>query len=85
MNDRLPRGQGIGGWMVQTLVAHPDLQGLRRIALWTRDAAALYARSDSARTCPLRPTWSFAPDSNSFAQSRLPRHARAAPATHSEE
>jgi len=36
------RGQGIGKWIVETLVTHPDLQGLRRIALWTRDARTLY-------------------------------------------
>ena len=36
------RGRGIGKWMVGSLVAHPDLQGLRRIALWTRDARTLY-------------------------------------------
>jgi GNAT superfamily N-acetyltransferase len=38
------RGQGIGQWMIAALLAHPDLQGLRRIALWTRDARALYER-----------------------------------------
>jgi ribosomal protein S18 acetylase RimI-like enzyme len=38
------RGQGIGSWMVEAIIAHPDLQGLRRIALLTRDAQALYAR-----------------------------------------
>jgi GNAT superfamily N-acetyltransferase len=37
------RGHGIGSWMVETLLAHPDLQGLRRIALWSRDAAPFYA------------------------------------------
>lgn len=38
------RGQGIGSWMMEAIVAHPDLQGLRRIALWTRDARALYEK-----------------------------------------
>jgi N-acetylglutamate synthase-like GNAT family acetyltransferase len=36
------RGQGLGKWMMEAIVAHPDLQGLRRIALWTRDARTLY-------------------------------------------
>lgn len=36
------RGQGLGKWMMQVILAHPDLQGLRRIALWTRSARALY-------------------------------------------
>jgi GNAT superfamily N-acetyltransferase len=38
------RGKGIGAWMIESLLAHPDLQGLRRIALWSRDAAGLYAK-----------------------------------------
>ena len=38
------RGRGIGSWMVDALLRHPDLQGLRRIALLTRDARALYER-----------------------------------------
>jgi GNAT superfamily N-acetyltransferase len=38
------RGKGIGIWMMQTIMAHPDLQGLRRIALWTRDARRLYEK-----------------------------------------
>lgn len=38
------RGQGIGSWMIEAIVGHPDLQGLRRIALLTRDAQALYAK-----------------------------------------
>jgi ribosomal protein S18 acetylase RimI-like enzyme len=38
------RGQGLGSWMIQSILAHPDLQGLRRIALFTRDARDLYER-----------------------------------------
>jgi ribosomal protein S18 acetylase RimI-like enzyme len=38
------RGQGIGSWMVEAILAHPDLQGLRRVALFTRNARALYER-----------------------------------------
>ena len=38
------RGRGIGSWMVEAILAHPDLQGLRRIALLTRDARALYEK-----------------------------------------
>lgn len=37
------RGQGQARRMVETLLAHPDLQGLRRLMLATRDAHALYA------------------------------------------
>jgi GNAT superfamily N-acetyltransferase len=38
------RGHGLGVWLVECLLAHPDLQGLRRVALFTRDAQSLYAR-----------------------------------------
>jgi ribosomal protein S18 acetylase RimI-like enzyme len=38
------RGRGIGSWMVEAIVGHPDLTGLRRIALFTRDAKGLYER-----------------------------------------
>ena len=38
------RGQGLADGMIQSLLAHPDLQGLRRLMLFTRDAHALYAR-----------------------------------------
>ncbi|WP_241516925.1 GNAT family N-acetyltransferase [Roseateles puraquae] len=37
------RGQGLADGMIQALLAHPDLQGLRRFMLFTRDAHALYA------------------------------------------
>jgi GNAT superfamily N-acetyltransferase len=36
------RGRGIGKWMMEFILAHPDLQGLRRWALVTRDAHGLY-------------------------------------------
>jgi len=38
------RGNGLGRWMMKTIVAHPDLQGLRRFVLITRDAHWLYDR-----------------------------------------
>jgi GNAT superfamily N-acetyltransferase len=36
------RGQGLGAWLMECVMAHPDLQGLRRFSLVTRDAHALY-------------------------------------------
>jgi GNAT superfamily N-acetyltransferase len=39
------RGRGLGDWLVRCILAHPQLQGLRRIALLTRDAKSLYARN----------------------------------------
>jgi hypothetical protein len=38
------RGKGLGRWMNECIVAHPDLRGLRRWMLATRDAHALYRR-----------------------------------------
>jgi GNAT superfamily N-acetyltransferase len=36
------RGQGLGRRMMEAMIAHPDLQRLRRFALLTGDAMALY-------------------------------------------
>jgi GNAT superfamily N-acetyltransferase len=38
------RGQGLSKWLLECIVRHPDLQGLRRIVLGTRDAHGLYER-----------------------------------------
>ncbi len=37
------RGRGLGKWLVECMITHPALQGLRRLALFTRDAQGLYA------------------------------------------
>jgi GNAT superfamily N-acetyltransferase len=42
--DRAARGQGLGKAIMAYIGAHPDLQGLRRMHLATRDAHALYAQ-----------------------------------------
>lgn len=47
------RGRGIGSWMVATIIAHPDLQGLRRISLLTRDARALYEKFGFSTKMPV--------------------------------
>jgi ribosomal protein S18 acetylase RimI-like enzyme len=36
------RGRGLGTWLIGELLSHPDLQGLRRFILITRDAHNLY-------------------------------------------
>ena len=36
------RGQGLGKWLVGTIVSHPELQGLRKWSLGTADAHGLY-------------------------------------------
>jgi GNAT superfamily N-acetyltransferase len=38
------RGHGLGKWLIQSILSHPELQGLRRWALATRDAQGLYAQ-----------------------------------------
>lgn len=38
------RGQGLSKWMMQYILDHPSLQGLRRWLLATRDAHGLYAQ-----------------------------------------
>jgi GNAT superfamily N-acetyltransferase len=35
---------GLGTWLVECLMAHPDLQGLRKMMLTTTSAHTLYAR-----------------------------------------
>lgn len=37
------RGRGLSKWLVETILAHPDLQGFRRWMLGTADAHGLYA------------------------------------------
>lgn len=38
------KGKGLGKWLMQTVVAFPDLQGLKRLQLATRDAHELYRK-----------------------------------------
>jgi GNAT superfamily N-acetyltransferase len=38
------RGKGLSTWLIEAVMAHPDLQGLRRFQLVTRDAHGLYTR-----------------------------------------
>lgn len=38
------RGRGLSKWLVELMLAHPELQGFRRWILLTRDAQGLYKR-----------------------------------------
>ena len=38
------RGYGLGKWLMECIVGHPRLQGLRRWTLLTRDAHGLYGQ-----------------------------------------
>ncbi len=42
--DKSYRGLGISKWLMEVIIAHPDLQGLRRFLLATRDAHTLYEK-----------------------------------------
>lgn len=44
------RGKGLATWLMQCVMSHPDLQGLRRWCLTTRDAHTLYERVGFERT-----------------------------------
>jgi GNAT superfamily N-acetyltransferase len=46
------RNGGLGQWMVETILAYPSLQGLRRWLLVTRDAQSLYRRCGFAEVSP---------------------------------
>ncbi|HEX8217637.1 MAG TPA: GNAT family N-acetyltransferase [Chloroflexia bacterium] len=38
------RGRGLAVWLVETVISHPELQGLKRWLLATKDAHGLYAK-----------------------------------------
>jgi GNAT superfamily N-acetyltransferase len=38
------RGRGLSKWLMEVIMSHPDLQGLRRFMLATRDAHGLYSQ-----------------------------------------
>lgn len=38
------RGRGLSEWMMEVIIAHPELKGLRRWTLGTRDAHGLYSK-----------------------------------------
>ena len=45
------RGKGLGRWLIETILQHPELKPIRRWALITRDAHNLY---DSVGFTPLK-------------------------------
>ena len=42
------RGRGLGSWLIEAVMSHPELQGLRRWMLVTRDAHGLYRKAGFA-------------------------------------
>jgi len=43
--DEAWRGRGLSKWLMEVILQHPDLQGLRRFLLATRDAHGLYRQA----------------------------------------
>lgn len=44
--ERVRRRQGLGSWLVRSILEHPDLKNLKRVALITHDAQAFYLGLD---------------------------------------
>ena len=51
------RGHGLGKWLIECVVTHPGLQGLRQIILATRDAHELYRRYGGFDSLPAPERW----------------------------
>jgi GNAT superfamily N-acetyltransferase len=51
------RGQGLGKWLVECIVAHPELQGLRLFLLATSNAHELYRRYGGFQELPSPGKW----------------------------
>jgi len=51
------RGQGLGKWLVERVVAHPGLQRLKLFVLATSDAHELYRRYGGFQDLPVLEKW----------------------------
>lgn len=51
------QGNGLGKWLVECIVEHPDVKSLRRILLNTRDAHELYIKYAGFRTLLKSESW----------------------------
>jgi GNAT superfamily N-acetyltransferase len=51
------RGHGLGKWLVESAIAHPELQTVRLFLLATRDAHELYRRYGGFETLPAPERW----------------------------
>ncbi len=71
------RGKGLGKWLIETIVSHPELQGLRRFVLATRDAQELYRKFGFVEVGE-RPTYMHRFDANVYEKRALDaeRHGR---------
>jgi len=51
------RKKGLGKWLVQSMVSHPDLKNIRRLLLATQDADELYRKYGDFETLPETRRW----------------------------
>ena len=51
------RGHGLGKWLIECVVTHPDLRGIKQILLATRDAHELYRRYGGFDSLPAPEKW----------------------------
>ena len=51
------RNRGLGRWLVESMMEHPDVKGLRRIMLNTRDAHELYIKYGGFRPLLKQDSW----------------------------
>ena len=62
------RGKQLGVWMMECVAAHPELQGLRRWMLGTRDAHTLYEKTGFSRVDPGDGRWMEKADPEVYAR-----------------
>ncbi len=53
------RGRGLGKWLIECVVAHPELQTVQLFLLATRDAHELYRRYGGFGELPAPDKWMF--------------------------
>jgi len=53
--DEAYRGKGLSRWLIECILSHPGLQGLRRFLLATRDAHGLYEKAGFERMQQIDP------------------------------
>jgi GNAT superfamily N-acetyltransferase len=63
--DESYRGRGLGKWLMETILRHESLQGLRRIALTTKDAHGLYSQYGFA-PLPIPERWMMIQDADIY-------------------
>jgi GNAT superfamily N-acetyltransferase len=51
------RGLGLGKWLVEAVITHPELQAVKHLMLATRDAHGLYERYGGFEVMPATDRW----------------------------